>query len=373
MSYMPAESTPHAARRMPPEWAPHERCWMAFPPSNETFGADGGDDLHRARVAWSAVATTIAKYEPVTLIAGSGQTSIARDYTGDHANITFVERPLDDSWMRDIGPTFTVEADGSLAAVDWVFNGWGAQEWATWEKDAAIATAVAELATANGEAVPVRHSVLTNEGGGIHVDGEGTVLLTDTVQLDPGRNRDWTRAAVEDEIHAQLGTQKAIWLPRGLTRDYERFGTRGHVDIVATFTSPGVVAVHAQRSPAHPDYEVSRAILALLGAATDVHGNPLHVEEIPAPIVLEHDGLPTDFSYINHYVGNGFLVVGTFDDPADEVAVDLLAALYPGRTIETVDGTAIFANGGGVHCITQQQPAVTPSWAATSADATGCR
>ncbi len=336
---------------MPAEWEQHERCWMAFPPSNETFGLDGGDDLHAARVAWAAAATTIAKYEPVTLLVGPNQSAAASEYIGAHPNITLVERPLDDSWARDIGPTFTIEADGSLGAVDWVFNGWGAQEWAEWELDAEVATEIALLAGAS-----VRHSTLTNEGGGIHVDGEGTVLLTETVQLGPERNPGWTRQQVEDEIHAQLGTRHAIWLPRGLTRDYGRFGTRGHVDIVATFTSPGVIAVHDQRNPAHPDFEVSKQIIALLRQASDANGNPLQLELIPAPLVLEEDGRPVDYSYINHFVGNGFVAVGTFDDPNDEVAVDLLAALYPGRTIETVDGAAIFANGGGVHCITQQQP-----------------
>jgi agmatine deiminase len=330
---------------------------MAFPPANETFGHDGPDNasLHAARIAWAAVASTIAKYEPVTLIAGLGQSNAAGAYVDNHPNITIVERALDDSWARDIGPTFTIEQDGTIAAVDWVFNGWGTQSWASWEQDARIASEIAALAGS-----PVRHSVLTNEGGGIHVDGEGTVLLTETVQLDPHRNLGWTHAQVEAEIHAQLGTRKAIWLPRGLSRDYERFGTRGHVDIVATFAAPGVLAVHAQTNPAHPDFAVSQMIVELLRAATDANGNPLQIEQIPAPLVLEEDGLPTDYSYINHYVGNGVVVVGTFDDPNDEVAVDLLASLYPGRTIETVDGRPIFANGGGVHCITQQQPQAAP-------------
>jgi agmatine deiminase len=326
---------------------------MAFPPGNATFGEDaaGNDALVAARSAWAAVATTIAKYEPVTLLAGLGQGALAADFTGHHANITILERALDDAWARDIGPTFTIEADGTLGAVDWIFNGWGAQSWAAWQNDARIATDIAVLAGA-----PVRHSTLTNEGGGIHVDGVGTVLLTGTVQLDPHRNPGWGAAQVEAEIHDQLGTRKAIWLPRGLTRDYERFGTRGHVDIVAAFTSPGVLAVHTQRNPAHPDFAVSEQVLAILRAATDADGNRLQVEEVPAPLVLEEDSLPVDYSYINHYVGNGVVVVGVFDDPNDEVAVDLLASLYPGRTVETVPGAPIFANGGGVHCITQQQP-----------------
>src|SRR5207245_1996026 len=113
--------------------------------------------------------------------------------------VTTVERPLNDAWMRDIGPTFLTRAAGGgrrvLAAADWVFNGWGAQSWAQWDKDTEIAESVIELAGARRFV-----SRLVNEGGGIHVDGEGTVLITETVQLDPGRNPEWTRQEVEDEL-----------------------------------------------------------------------------------------------------------------------------------------------------------------------------
>ncbi|MEO8887944.1 MAG: agmatine deiminase family protein [Jatrophihabitantaceae bacterium] len=335
---------------MPAEWEPHERTWMAFPPANGTFGADGSETLAAARTAWAHVATMIARYEPVTLVADAGQRAHAEAaVSGD---VTVLERAIDDAWMRDAGPTFTLDADGSLAAVDWVFNGWGGQAWAEWGDDAQLARFVAEQA-----GVPVRGSALTNEGGGIHVDGRGTVLLTETVQLDPGRNPGWTRAQVEAEIHAQLGTTHAIWVPRGLTRDYDEFGTRGHIDIVASFVRPGVVAAHHQRDPAHPDHQVTREIIALLRASTDAAGRALEVVEIPAPAVLEVDGEPVDYSYLNHYVGNGVVVVGTFEDPHDAGAIDLLARLYPGRQIESADGRTIFGHGGGVHCITQQQPA----------------
>lgn len=337
--------------RMPAEWERHERCWMAFPPPNQTFGDT--ESLDAARVAWADVATTIAQYEPATLVAGLGQGPDALRYVGSHPAITVVERALDDAWMRDVGPTFVLSDAGGLAAVDWVFNGWGAQAWSAWESDARVAAAVAELA-----GVPVRPSRLVNEGGGIHVDGAGTVLLTETVQLGPERNPGWTRVEVEAEVHAQLGTTHAIWLPRGLTRDYDDYGTRGHVDIVATFVRPGVVAVHSQDDPAHPDHLVSQEILALLRSSCDAAGRPLQVVPVPAPSVLADSDGWVDYSYINHYVGNGVVVVGTFDDPADTAALMLLAQLYPGREIETADGRAIFANGGGVHCITQQQPAV---------------
>ena len=339
-----------SAWRMPAEWEPHERTWMAFPPPNATFGEEDSTSLAAARAAWINVANTIARYEPVALIAGVNQGAGASALVAP--GVTVIERPLDDAWMRDIGPTFTVSGP-QLGAVDWVFNGWGAQSWASWEHDALLANEIGVECGAH-----VERSTLTNEGGGIHVDGAGTVLLTETVQLDPDRNPDWTRAQVEAEIHARLGTSHAIWLPRGLTRDYGEFGTRGHVDIVATFVRPGVVAAHHQPDPAHPDYEVTREIIALLRSSVDAAGRPLEVVEVPAPKVLEMDGEWTDFSYINHYLGNGFVVVGIFDDANDDPALELLARLYPGRRVHRANGGAIFAHGGGVHCITQQQPLV---------------
>lgn len=335
---------------MPAEWERHERTWMAFPPSNGTFGDEGSATLAAARAAWAHVATTIARYEPLTLVAHPGDGPAATALVSP--TVTVLEQPIDDAWMRDAGPTFTIEADGSLGAADWVFNGWGGQAWAQWGHDAQLGRFIAEQVAA-----PVRRSALTNEGGGMHVDGAGTVLLTETVQLDPGRNPGWTREQVEAEIHAQLGTTHAIWVPRGLTRDYDEFGTRGHIDIVAAFVRPGVVAAHRQHDRAHPDFAVTAEILQLLRASSDSQGRRLEVVEVPAPAVLEVDGAPVDYSYLNHYVGNGVVVVGTFEDPRDADAVELLARLYPGRRIETADGRTIFGHGGGVHCITQQQPA----------------
>lgn len=336
---------------MPPEWAPHERTWMAWPSPNPTFTND--EELAEAREAWASVARAVRRFEPVTVIVAPGQSDSARDLLGD--DIELVERDLDDAWMRDIGPTFVV-GDGQLAAVDWTFNGWGAQDWAVWEHDAKIARHIADLA-----GVPVHSSSLVNEGGGIHVDGEGTVLLTETVQLDPDRNPGRTKAEVEQEIHARIGTTKAIWLPRGLTGDYGVYGTRGHVDIVAAFAAPGVVLVHSQQDPAHPDHELSKQLITQLKGETDVKGRPLEVVEVPAPTVLKDDEGWVDYSYINHYLCNDGVVLCSFDDPNDEVAAGIFRRLFPGRAVQLVDARTIFAGGGGIHCITQQQPEITPA------------
>ncbi|MEV8457776.1 agmatine deiminase family protein [Streptomyces sp. NPDC052095] len=334
--------------RMPPEWAPHERTWMAWPGPNPTFESEA--ELAAAREAWATVARAVRRFEPVTVVVGPGQEDGARALLGPDVEIAV--RPLDDAWMRDIGPTFVTDG-ARLAAVDWTFNGWGAQGWARWEHDQHIARAVAELA-----GVPVHSSRLVNEGGAIHVDGEGTVLLTETVQLGRERNPDWTREQVESEVHARLGTEKAIWLPRGLAGDYGDYGTLGHVDIVAAFARPGTVVAHVQPDPAHPDHEITRETVRILRGATDARGRSLEVVEVKAPTVLKADGEWVDYSYINHYLCNGGVVLCAFDDPRDQEAAAVFGELFPDRTVTLVDARTIFAGGGGIHCITQQQPKV---------------
>jgi len=202
-------------------------------------------------------------------------------------------------------------------------------------------------------------SLLVNEGGGIHVDGEGTVLVTETVQLDPRRNPYADRARVEAELARTIGATKVVWLPRGLTRDYDDFGTNGHVDIVATIPSPGVLLLHEQRDPSHPDSEVSRELRALLSEQTDAAGRRFEILDLPAPATLRDDEGVVDYSYVNHLVVNGGIIACGFGEPeADARARDILEAAYPGRRAVTVDARPLFARGGGIHCITQQQPAV---------------
>jgi len=329
--------------RWPAEWERHERTWMAWPSAGYTLG-DTEVDVAEARGAWASVANAIVKHEPLTMVVDPSAVDVAREWLDERVDI--VEATLDDAWMRDIGPTFVKGAGGALLGVDWIFNGWGAQSWAAWEHDANIARTV--LTSAD---VPVISSSLTNEGGGIHTNGDGTVLVTETVQLDPGRNPGWTRDEVEREMFDTLGATRFVWLPRGLTRDYDEFGTRGHVDIVAAFCNPTTVLYHDQRNPEHPDFEVSEQVRTLLEA------EGFDLIAMPAPETLRDDEGFVDYSYINHYVCNNAVILCGFDDPGDEVAKGILEKAYPGRTVELVDARALFARGGGIHCITQQQPA----------------
>jgi agmatine deiminase len=323
---------------------------MAWPSGGYTLG-DTAASADEAWTAWAAVANAIAEHEPLTMLVTPATMEEARHRLA--AAVTLQPCALDDAWYRDTGPTFVLGPDGRLGAVNWTFNGWGGQEWATWDADAEASLVATRAAGAIGIDSP-----LVNEGGGIHTDGAGTFLVTATVQLDPGRNPGWKADGVEAELARTVGATKVIWLPRGLTRDSATYGTRGHVDLLATFSAPGRVLVHDQRDRSHPDFEVSRELVARLSAETDAAGNPLQVTPLPAPVGLRDGTGFVDHSYVNHFVLNGAVVAGVFDDPADAEALELLADAYPGREVVPVDARPLFARGGGVHCITQQQPSV---------------
>ncbi len=338
---------------MPPEWARHERTWMEFPPANETFGTDPTDpagSLGRYRRAWAGVINTIARFEPVSLLCNIGDSDAARALLDP--SVTIHETPIDDAWLRDSGPTFLIHPGGRLGATHWTFNAWGNAGFSRFDDEQHVGALVAGLAGAE-----IFSSVMVNEGGGIHVDGDGTVMITTTVQLDPDRNPGWQAERAETELKAYLGVEQIIWVPRGLTSDYDRLGTRGHIDIVASFVRPGLVVAHAQPDSTHPDFEVCRENLAVLRAATDARGRRLEVVEIEAPTVTHVAGELVDWSYINHYVCNGAVILCSFDDPRDVDAAETLGRLYPDREIVLVDARPIFECGGGIHCITQQQPA----------------
>ena len=345
-------STPRAQHySMPPEWAPHERTWMEFPTANDTFGSDMDGDLLRYRRAWASVTAAISAFEPVSVVCNVGDVDIATSLLPAHTDI--YETHINDAWVRDSGPTFLLSENGRLGATHWTFNAWGNAGFSDFHDEQHVGAFISGLAGAE-----LFSSSMVNEGGGIHVDGEGTVLLTSTVQLDPGRNPGWNAEQAETELRAYLGIEKCLWLPRGLTRDYERFGTRGHVDIVATFASPGVVLAHVQTDKSHPDFEVCRENISILRSSTTASGRHLEVIEVPAPTRgFEDDGSPNDWGYINHYVCNGGVVLCAFDDPRDDEAKSILETAYPGREVVLVDARDIFECGGGIHCITQQQPA----------------
>ena len=327
---------------MPGEWEEHERTWMAWPCASYVSG-ESQSDMQSAYQAWANVANAIIDFEPVTMVVDPRDADSVKQWLDPRIEISIAD--LDDAWMRDIGPTFVWDDSGQVHGVDWVFNGWGAQHWAKWDHDSQIAKHIlSEVKVSRID------SALTNEGGGIHVNGQDTVLVTKTVQLDPGRNPELTQADVETELKRTLGVSQVVWLERGLTRDYDDFGTRGHVDIVATFCDAETILYHQQQNPEHPDFEVSKEVQAKLAETR------FKLIPVPAPTVTKDDEGWVDYSYINHYVCNGAVILCAFNDPNDLPAKKILETAYPGREVVLVDAREIFARGGGIHCITQQQP-----------------
>jgi agmatine deiminase len=332
---------------MPAETSPQERAWLAYPVPLKR--GESASDAEEARSTWAAVANAIVDFEPVTVIVDPSEETHARRLLASAIDIAI--HPLDDAWVRDMGPTFVHAADGSVAAVSWVFNGWGRPDEHASGHDDTIAEYVAGLA-----GVPVLDSSLVNEGGAIHVDGSGTVFATRTVQLDPLRNPGMTEADVEAEFRRTLGATDVVWFNRGLTADYASKGTKGHVDICVTMPGYRRALVHAQRDVDHPDHVLTQEFRRTLEIHGETTGTRWEITDLPAPkTTVDRHGF-NDWSYVNHLVVNGGVIACSFDDPHDAVAAEILAEAYPGRAVVSVDARPLFDRGGGIHCITQQQP-----------------
>jgi agmatine deiminase len=328
---------------MPPEWARHASTWLEFPTPGPTFGAEGSLTLRTAHAAWAGVANSLAEYEPVTVLVPDEHRESARRLLAPAVRLHHAV--TGSPWLRDSGPTFVHTADRVPAMINWSRRAGGDRRDRPARSPLAEAAGVASL-----------DSPLPPVGAGVHVDGDGTVLLTATGPLAPERNPGWTRQRIEAELHARLGTSKAIWLPTELTAASPWAADRGRVDMLAAFVRPGVVVVHEQPDPTQPDYLVSRRVLELLRSSTDARGRRLVVIPLPAPSARRADGHPARYSYINHYVANGVVLLGVFDDPNDVLAGQILRRLYRRRAVVLFDARDFFALGGGIHSATLQQP-----------------
>ena len=328
---------------MPAEWALHQRCWMAWPAREALWG----DKLLAAREAYAEVAQEISRFEPVTMIANPDQ--VAEVSLSCGPGVSCLSMTHDDSWSRDSGPSFLVNDAGALAGVDWIFNAWGGK-YQPHDQDAEMARRILEQAK-----VPRYTAPLVAEGGAIHVDGEGTLLTTEQCLLNANRNPDLSREEVETRLRDYLGVEKVIWLA-GDPLDDE---TDGHVDNLACFAAPGVVLAQHPGAEDQANHAALAENLRRLRGATDAAGRQLEVVELPQPeLNLEdHRGAPLLASYVNFYFANGAIIAPAFEDPADDQAFQIFKQVFPDREIVQVRAVDILHGGGGIHCITQQQPA----------------
>ncbi|MFE3148433.1 agmatine/peptidylarginine deiminase [Streptomyces sp. NPDC059218] len=332
------------AFRMPAEWSEHEGCLMAWPTRPDLWGSV----LDEVKEEYANVARAIAAFEPVSMVAPPGHGDDARTWCGPEINV--VELALDDSWFRDSAPLFVLDGDGNRAGVDFRFNAWGRKHHPYDSDDRVSALLLKHLG------VERIASDMILEGGAITVDGEGTLITTEQCLLHPNRNPGLNRDEIETELKSRLGVDKVVWLPYGGLMDTE---TDGHVDGVCAFAAPGKVVVSLPDDPDHPDYARMRANRAVLEATTDAQGRAFEITDIPQVAFAEVAGDEVEVSYLNYYVANGGVVVPVAGVPQDEDALAVIASAYPGRKVVGVRTPVVAFGGGGVHCITQQIPAVT--------------
>lgn len=358
------ETTPlQDGYHMPAEYEPHEGCIMIFPERADSwqYGA------YAARRAFVQVAEAIAQSEKVTVCASAGQYDNARAMLPAHVRV--VEMESNDAWARDYGPTFVINENGDIRGIDWGFNAWGGLYdglYFPWDRDDKMAGKLCDLL--EKDVYDKRDFIL--EGGSIHVDGEGTCLVTESCLLSKGRNPELTKNQIEDNLKAYLGVSAVIWLPCGIYQDE----TNEHVDNICAFVAPGEVVLAWTEDKEDVQYAMSKRCLEVLNRAKDARGRSIRVHKLPLPSPVtitaeECEGLdlcqgePTRkpgerlaASYVNFYISNQNIVMPGFHDPADEQAKAVLQGLFPDREVVQIYARDILIGGGNIHCITQQIP-----------------
>ena len=349
---------------MPSELAEHKCTYLLWPERPDNWR----DGAKPAQKAFREVVETIAKYEPVVL--GVNQSQYSHVLGMNMKNVSVVEISNNDSWIRDTGATMVVNSNGEMRAVDWGFNGYGGLVngiYFPWDLDDMIAAKMAAIEGVDR----YRTDDFILEGGSVHSDGEGTLLVTEETLLDEGRNGDKSKEEIEKYLLDYCGAEKVLWLPYGVYKDED---TNGHVDNICQFVAPGKVVLAWEDNENDPQHERSVKDLEYLESVTDAKGRKIEVVKVhvPNPITItkeesegvdvvegtfprnEGDRLPA--SYINYYNCNGAIILPIFNDPHDADAVRTLKELFPDRVIEPIYAREILLGGGNIHCITQQVP-----------------
>lgn len=326
-----------------PEWHPHEACWMAWPVADGVFGALVDD----ARKAYAEVANAIATFEPVRMIASGDEIMQAKRLCG--ADVEIIDMPHADSWTRDTGPLFVRDEDGGLVAIDFRFNGWG--QGIDPGEDVHMARRIAGHAGR-----PVHSLDFVMEGGGLHHDGAGLVYTTDSVLRHETRNPGLSLEAATRLISdTALDIQHVIAAPRGLVDDE----TNGHIDNLLTFADEDTALVQMPEDTSDPNHGIcSQMVDSLLkGNAYRSHSSRYTIIQLPmTPPMFRHDGTRLTTSYTNLYIANGGIIVPRFGASTDEQAHAMIREVFPAHQFVAIDALPILQGGGGIHCITLQQP-----------------
>ena len=344
--------------RMPAEWEPHEASWIAWP----HYRADWPGKVAAIPWVFGEVVRHLHRHERVRILVENGRLEqrarrLLSRAEVDLAAVEFHQVATNRSWLRDSGPVFVRgcgSGSGQVGILDFGFNGWA--KYSNWQRDDAVPGTVARLLgmnsrqpkTAKGE----RRIVL--EGGSIDVNGRGTLVTTEECLLSPvqARNPGLSRLELEEIFRRWLGAGKVLWLGRGIAGD----DTHGHVDDIARFVDPSTLVVPVESNRRDANYEPLRENRRRLAGATDQDGRPLRVVELPMPRPLYFSGRRLPASYANFYIANRTVLVPTFNDPNDRLALNRLSRLFPGRSVVGIHSVDLAWGFGALHCMTLQQP-----------------
>jgi len=340
--------------RFPAEWEPHAATWISWPHHEP----DWPGKLAPIPWVYAEIVRVLHAHERVEILCNSDQVrEEARATLASHGvtdNVGLHVVPTDRVWLRDSAPTGVVNGRGDVVLANWRFNAWA--KYPNFSLDAEVGKAVATI-TGLERIEPQRPDGagrVVLEGGAIDTDGEGTLLVTEECLLSAQqeRNPGLTRAGYESVFRDSLGIRQTIWLGEGCVGD----DTHGHVDDIARFTAPATVVLAFEEDPADENHERSQDNLDRLELAGG-SGGALRIVKLPypRPVVMNGERLPA--SYANFYIANGVVLVPTFNDANDRVALNTLAELFPSRRVVGIHAVDLVWGLGTLHCLTQQQPA----------------
>lgn len=344
---------------MPGEFERHAGCWMLWPQRADNWR----ERALPVQQDFAVLAAAISRFERLTVGVSASQYAFARQALLPRVQIARL--PNDDCWMRDVGPSFVVNAHGDVRGVDWRFNAWGGI-YDPFRRDDRVAAEVLAVQGAARYRAPI-----VNEGGAIHVDGEGTVMVTEQCLLNRNRNPTLGRDDIAMQLHRYLGISCVIWLGKGVVNDE----TSGHIDNLACFARPGEVCLTWTDNRSDPQYRVSRDAYQRLMDVRDARGRRLKIHKLPSPgplymtqreaagierragIRVLKAGRRLAGSYVNFYLANGAVVAPLLDARTDAAALRVLRRVFPQRQVVGVPAREFLLGGGNIHCLTQQVPA----------------
>ena len=349
--------------RMPAEWEPHRATWLVWPHNRADW------DVKMSAIDWSYVEIVrhLVDVERVAILCQDRavERRAVRRLTQAGVDLAHVDRyriATNRSWIRDAGPIFVVRRPhagrAAIAITDFRFNGWA--RYRAWQRDNLIPRRIARrlIMRRFDVTIPLKtgRRPVVLEGGSIDVNGRGLLLATEECLLGDvqARNPGLTRANLERMFADYLGVRRVLWLGQGIAGD----DTHGHVDNVARFVSPHTVVTATEPDPADENHRRLRDNVSRLAGMTNGRGQPLRIVRIPMPHALYFEGQRLPASYLNFYIGNRRVLVPTFNDPRDRLALARLAAVFPGREVVGIHAVDLVLGLGTIHCLTQQEPAV---------------